>query len=552
MEDESDAVTCPICSKELPLEKINSHIDICLRTSGQEMSKRQRSSSGDRDSGNQKRHKVTKESDNEENQPTHKQSSNHTVKRVNKPSSPFKDSHIKKGNSSADSSKSPISGKTSVQCDVEPGESSKTLGTRVLSSQSNRSRPLDSDEFRPLAERMRPKCMEDFIGQGDLFGTNRILKKLINTGQVSSLILCGPPGSGKTTLAGIIAKKIKELSNSRLVKLSATTSNVAEVKKVIAEAGNLQRMFKRKTILFMDEIHRFNKLQQDTFLPFIENGTITLLGATTENPSFSLNSALLSRCQVITLRKHSTEDLMLILECAAGRMGAVVLKEAESHCENDDAVKIEEDALSMLANFCDGDARSALNVLEMAIKSCKEGTSSSGTQGKEEEGEERNGELRGSVITTELIKDSLQRSHIQYDRTGDEHYNCISAIHKSMRASDENASLYWLGRMLIGGENPLYVARRLIEFASVDVGLADPSALVQAVSTYQACQFLGMPVCEFNLAQCVTYLARAPKSSEIAAAYGSVKMCIMEHQGPMPGVPLHLRNVSPQVLQRMA
>lgn len=197
MEDESDAVTCPICSKELPLEKINSHIDICLRTSGQEMSKRQRSSSGDRDSGNQKRHKVTKESDNEENQPTHKQSSNHTVKRVNKPSSPFKDSHIKKGNSSADSSKSPISGKTSVQCDVEPGESSKTLGTRVLSSQSNRSRPLDSDEFRPLAERMRPKCMEDFIGQGDLFGTNRILKKLINTGQVSSLILCGPPGSGK-------------------------------------------------------------------------------------------------------------------------------------------------------------------------------------------------------------------------------------------------------------------------------------------------------------------------------------------------------------------
>lgn len=403
-------------------------------------------------------------------------------------------------------------------------------------------------DFRPLAEKMRPSCIEDFVGQGNIFGTNTILKKIITSGQIPSLILWGPPGCGKTTLATIIANKMKETSNTKLVKLSATTSNVAEVKKVTTEAVNLQRMFKRKTLLFMDEIHRFNKLQQDTFLPFVENGTITLVGATTENPSFQLNSALLSRCQVIVLAKHSADDLMHILKKAAASLGVTVMKEVESNEESDGNIKIQEKALVMLANFCDGDARSALNVLEMTVKSCQDAPTS---QRMGQNGPLMGSEKKSKVITVDLVKESLQRSHIFYDRTGEEHYNCISALHKSMRGCDANASLYWLGRMLVGGENPLYVARRLIEFASVDVGLADPSALVQAVSTFRACEALGMPVCEFNLAQCVVYLARAPKSPEIYLAYEKVKKCITEHEGPMPGVPLHLRNAPTKLMKNL-
>uniref|UniRef100_A0A8C0IL50 ATPase WRNIP1 n=1 Tax=Chelonoidis abingdonii TaxID=106734 RepID=A0A8C0IL50_CHEAB len=355
----------------------------------------------------------------------------------------------------------------------------------------------------------------------------------------------------QTTLAHIIASNSKK-NGTRFVTLSATSAKTNDVRDVIKQAENEKRLLKRKTILFIDEIHRFNKSQQDTFLPHVECGTVTLIGATTENPSFQVNSALLSRCRVIVLEKLSVEAMETILMRAIKSLGIRVLGQDEQHTSSangsdskssESPVYIEEKAVSTLAYLCDGDARTGLNGLQLAVQARL-------TAGKTSHQASIQGcSVDGVLITEDHVKEGLQRSHILYDRAGEEHYNCISALHKSMRGSDENASLYWLARMLEGGEDPLYVARRLVRFASEDIGLADPLALTQAVATYQGCHFIGMPECEVILAQCVVYFARAPKSIEVYSAYSNVKACLRNHQGPLPPVPLHLRNAPTRLMK---
>uniref|UniRef100_A0A452ISF9 AAA+ ATPase domain-containing protein n=1 Tax=Gopherus agassizii TaxID=38772 RepID=A0A452ISF9_9SAUR len=391
-------------------------------------------------------------------------------------------------------------------------------------------------EGKPLADKLRPGTLGDYVGQDQVLGEQTLLRSLLEAHEIPSLVLWGPPGCGKTTLAHIIASNSRK-NGTRFVTLSATSAKTNDVRDVIKQAENEKRLLKRKTILFIDEIHRFNKSQQDTFLPHVECGTVTLIGATTENPSFQVNSALLSRCRVIVLKKLSVEAMEAILMRAINSANGSNSKSSES------PVYIEEKAVSTLAYLCDGDARTGLNGLQLAVQARL-------TAGKTSHQASTQGcSVDGVLITEDHVKEGLQRSHILYDRAGEEHYNCISALHKSMRGSDENASLYWLARMLEGGEDPLYVARRLVRFASEDIGLADPLALTQAVAAYQGCHFIGMPECEVILAQCVVYFARAPKSIEVYSAYSNVKACLRNHQGPLPPVPLHLRNAPTRLMK---
>ncbi|XP_041376048.1 ATPase WRNIP1-like isoform X2 [Gigantopelta aegis] len=359
----------------------------------------------------------------------------------------------------------------------------------------------------------------------------------------------------KTTLARIIANNCKSCGNVKFVQLSATTSGISDVKQVIAIAKNDQKLLGRKTILFLDEIHRFNKTQQDSLLPHVEDGTIVLIGATTENPSFQVNSALLSRCRVIVLEKLSGTAVERILYRAVDEMNVQVVDSEDDVADEDveddgqgqtdsPPVLIERQALKSLALLCDGDGRIALNGLQMAVQSRV-------ADFKQQSGASDGGHKHNVVITTDHVKIGLERSHVPYDRTGEEHYNIISAMHKAVRGSDPSAALYWMARMLQGGETPLYVARRLVRMASEDIGLADPAALVQAVATYQACHFIGMPECEVILAQCATYLARAPKSIEVYAAYSKAKAAIKNHEGPLPTVPLHLRNAPTTLMKNL-
>ncbi len=352
--------------------------------------------------------------------------------------------------------------------------------------------------FKPLAEKMRPTCLDDFYGQEEIVGDNSPIKRMIETDNISSMILWGPPGVGKTTIAKIIAKS----TNSIFYELSATTTGVKEIKELINSA-KINRMNGKKTIVFVDEIHRFNKSQQDTFLPYIENGNIILIGATTENPSFEVNSALLSRTKVFTLKSLSCENLVKILKSALN----------EFYTD----VKIDNDSLELIANINLGDARSALNTLENIINISK----------------------KRKITKDDILKYSNSKSFI-YDKNGEEHYNLISALHKSMRNSDPDAALYYLARMLEGGENPLYIARRLIRFASEDIGLADPNALTQAVNAYQASHFIGVPECSVNLAQAVVYLSITAKSNSLYKAYEGVKVDALKTTNVK--VPLNLRN----------
>ncbi|XP_070701521.1 ATPase WRNIP1 [Pempheris klunzingeri] len=402
---------------------------------------------------------------------------------------------------------------------------------------------------KPLAEVLRPNTLEEYFGQSKVVGQHTLLRSLLDTQEIPSVILWGPPGCGKTTLAHIIASSCKKKGTARFVTLSATSASINDVREVIKQAQNELRLCKRKTILFIDEIHRFNKSQQDSFLPHVERGTVTLIGATTENPSFQVNAALLSRCRVLVLEKLSVEAMGSILDRAVATLGISVLgrepanpKDPDQSDGQEPKIFIEQKALDTIAYLCDGDARAGLSGLQLAVQA-QLSFAQPNTLGQDGS--------QGILVTEEHIKEGLQRSHILYDKAGEEHYNCISALHKSLRGSDENASLYWLGRMLEGGEDPLYVARRLVCFASEDVGMADPSALPQAVSAFQACHFIGMPQCEVILAQCVVYLARAPKSVDIYKAYGNVKACLRNHKGPLPPVPLHLRNASTNLMKQL-
>lgn len=356
----------------------------------------------------------------------------------------------------------------------------------------------DSFSYRPLAERMRPKELEDYVGQTEIIGEDSSIKRMIETDNVTSMIFWGPPGVGKTTLAKIIAHKTK----SSFHELSAVTSGIKEVKEIF-EIAKINRMNGTKTILFVDEIHRFNKSQQDAFLPYVESGDIILIGATTENPSFEVNSALLSRAKVYVLKSLDKEDIIGILKKAKNRYYSYM--------------NFDDECFELIANISNGDARAALNTLENVVN----------TVGKK------------NVEKTDLEK-VLQSKTFMYDKNGEEHYNLISALHKSMRNSDPDAALYYTARMLEAGENPLYVVRRLVRFASEDVGMANPNALVQAVSTYQAVNLIGMPECNVNIAQLVVYLSCSPKSNSLYVAYEEVKKDAIDTANVK--VPLHLRN----------
>ena len=337
----------------------------------------------------------------------------------------------------------------------------------------------------PLASRLRPRDLTEFVGQEHLLGAGKVLRQMIEKDMVSSMIFWGPPGVGKTSLARIIAGRTK----AEFVNFSAVTSGIKEIKEVMNQAERMSLMGD-KTILFIDEIHRFNKAQQDAFLPFVEKGSIILIGATTENPSFEIISALLSRCRVFVLKPLTQDNLVLLLKQALRNPFGF----------GGQAVTITEDLLNVIAGFANGDARVALGTLEMVILNGV--TNESGT-----------------TVTTEIVEQCISKKSLLYDKGGEEHYNIISALHKSMRNSDANAAVYWLARMLEAGEDPLYVARRVIRFASEDVGMADSNALAVAVDAYQACHFIGMPECSVHLTHAVVYMSLAPKSNALYEAY---------------------------------
>ena len=361
----------------------------------------------------------------------------------------------------------------------------------------------------PLAARMRPKTLEEFVGQQHIVGKGKVLRLAIESGNLPSIMLWGPPGSGKTTLANIIANS----TSSHFSPISAVSAGVADLRKTIEEAKERRLMTRKKTILFIDEIHRFNKAQQDAILPFVEDGTVTLIGATTENPSFEVISPLLSRSQLYVLKPLTKEEIKLIILRAIKDTlrGLGVYK-----------VELEDEALDYLITMCNNDARAALNTLETATL-----ITSPDADGK-----------RRIVLST--IEDTIQHRAISYDKGGDRHFDTISALHKSMRGSDPDASLYWLGRMLEAGDDPLYVARRLVRFATEDVGMADPQALVVAMAAQQAIHFLGLPEGKLALAEATVYLATAPKSNSLYTAYSAVEDEIKK--GSNDPVPLHLRN----------
>jgi len=375
------------------------------------------------------------------------------------------------------------------------------------------------DQDRPLADRMRPATLEEFVGQEHILGSKKTLRTQIERDDLGSLIFWGPPGSGKTTLAKIIARMTK----AEFIEFSAVLSGIAEIKRVMS-AAEKARQYGTRTIVFIDEIHRFNKAQQDAFLPHVERGNIRLIGATTENPSFEIISALLSRCRVYALNPLAEKQVVTLLQRAladsARGLGAMKLQAPD-------------DVLEKIADYSSGDARAAYNVLEIAAGVAAQ---------RQEEG-------AAPAITMEIVRDALQKRVLLYDKAGEEHYNLISALHKSVRNSDPDAALYWLARMLLAGEDPLYIARRLVRMAVEDVGLADPQALAVANGAREAVDFIGLPEGNLALAQAAVYLALAPKSNALYTAYAAVQQDV-EQTAAQP-VPLHLRNAPTSLMKAM-
>lgn len=366
---------------------------------------------------------------------------------------------------------------------------------------------------QPLAAQLRPETLDEYVGQTHLVGKNGILRRLIENDSISSMIFWGPPGVGKTTLAQIIA----HTTRSRFIEFSAVTSGIKEIREVMKQADTSSQ-YGQRTIVFVDEIHRFNKAQQDAFLPFVEKGSIILIGATTENPSFEINSALLSRCKVFVLKALTAEDIQSLLKRALTSPKGF----------GGQRIVIADDLLAAIAEFANGDARMALSTLEMAVLN----------------GEEVNGT---TTVTKEIVEQCTSRKSLLYDKHGEEHYNLISALHKSMRNSDPDAAVYWLARMLESGEDPIYIARRVTRFAAEDVGLADPRALEIAVAAFTACRLIGVPECNVHLTEAVIYMALAPKSNAMEAAYLTARKDALEHLAEP--VPLVIRNAPTSLMK---
>ena len=374
---------------------------------------------------------------------------------------------------------------------------------------------FENEISQPLAARLRPRTLEEYCGQKHLLGEGKVLRRLIESDNVSSMIFWGPPGVGKTTLARIIANRTK----ADFVDFSAVTSGIKEIKSVMEQAEKSRR-FGKKTILFVDEIHRFNKAQQDAFLPFVEKGSIILIGATTENPSFEVNGALLSRCKVFVLQELKTEELCALLKHALTDVRGF----------GGQTVEISDGLIASIAAFANGDARSALSTLEMAVL---------------------NGNFDGSktVVTAETLEQCISKKSLLYDKNGEEHYNIISALHKSMRNSDPDAAVYWLARMLEAGEDPMCIARRVTRFAAEDIGLADPRALEIAVAAFHACHLIGMPECTVHLTEAVVYMSLAPKSNALYIAYGAAKKDALTTVAEP--VPLVIRNSPTKLMKEL-
>lgn len=366
---------------------------------------------------------------------------------------------------------------------------------------------------QPLAARLRPETLDEYVGQTHLVGKNGILRRLIENDSISSMIFWGPPGVGKTTLAQIIA----HTTRSRFIEFSAVTSGIKEIREVMKQA-DASSQYGQRTIVFVDEIHRFNKAQQDAFLPFVEKGSIILIGATTENPSFEINSALLSRCKVFVLKALTAEDIQSLLKRALTSPKGF----------GGQRIVIADDLLAAIAEFANGDARTALSTLEMAVLN----------------GEEVNGT---TTVTKEIVEQCTSRKSLLYDKHGEEHYNLISALHKSMRNSDPDAAVYWLARMLESGEDSIYIARRVTRFAAEDVGLADPRALEIAVAAFTACRLIGVPECNVHLTEAVIYMALAPKSNAMETAYLTARKDALEHLAEP--VPLVIRNAPTSLMK---
>ncbi|XP_057792730.1 uncharacterized protein LOC131009429 [Salvia miltiorrhiza] len=388
----------------------------------------------------------------------------------------------------------------------------------------------------PLSERMRPRVLDEVVGQDHLLAGDSLLRSAAAAGRLPSVILWGPPGTGKTSIARALVGSCPASASYRFVSLSAVACGVKEVREAV-EAARRSKISStaaaggKRTVLFLDEVHRFNKAQQDSFLPVIEDGSIVFVGATTENPSFHLITPLLSRCRVLTLSPLQPPHLSTLIKQASNDLERGIL--AGLRGTNITSVEVSDSAVEFLSQHCDGDARVALNALEAAATTAAARTAA---------------ETRLHVAVND-VKEALQCKHLAYDRAGEEHYNLISALHKSMRGSDADAAIYWLARMLEGGEAPLYVARRLIRFASEDVGLADPHALPQAVACHQACHFIGMPECGVVLAHCVAYLALAPKSVAVYRAFGAAQKAVRENVGQNESVPMHLRNAPTKLMK---
>eukprot|EP00088_Acartia_fossae_P044401 TRINITY_DN4710_c0_g1_i1.p1 TRINITY_DN4710_c0_g1~~TRINITY_DN4710_c0_g1_i1.p1 ORF type:complete len:530 (+),score=125.42 TRINITY_DN4710_c0_g1_i1:44-1633(+) len=484
-------VPCPLCDEIFPAAAIEAHCSTCGDQPASSTRKGQTSASSTPNS-----------------KPSNKRSINDVL--------------------SNKKSEKPGSAKKSKQDFLAEGPSKVVENGKDHHKTVEQGKPKDKEKHIPLAELMRPKNLEEYMGQNNVVGDGTQLRNLLEGDNVPSLILWGPPGCGKTSLANVIATRMK--GKCRFIKMSACTCGVAEVRDVVKQAKNEQAMFNRRTILFMDEVHRFNKSQQDTFLPHVESGTITLIGATTENPSFSLNAALLSRCRVVVLNKLSPESLFEILERALAAKDIDIIDGENDIFQVVENRTISREALTYLTNIVDGDARSAINTLQLVIESTQE-----------EEG--------GQHIDLNQVKEAAQRSHVLYDRTGDQHYFMASALQKSIRGSDDNAALYWLGRMLKGGEDPTFIARRLVRCASEDIGLGDPTAMPLAVAAFQGCQLIGKPECDVLLAQATVHLARAPKSHEVYGGLLNVYQSIEE--GELPPVPLHLRNSTSKITDKL-